>query len=118
MVIALKMLPLSVVSAILVPLSEKTDTVYLIMAFDAGTTSSRCILFDHAGNVCALAQQEFEQFFPKPGWVEHDAEEIWSGICAVMRDALAQSGLSASDYSAGGLHVHGQIAAIEFDGGL
>ena len=49
-----------------------------IMALDAGTTSNRCILFDRAGHVCSMAQKEFTQFFPKPGWVEHDAEEIWS----------------------------------------
>ena len=49
-----------------------------IMALDAGTTSNRCILFDHAGNVCSVAQKEFTQIFPQPGWVEHDADEIFS----------------------------------------
>lgn len=49
-----------------------------LMALDAGTTSNRCILFDRAGNVCSMAQKEFTQSFPRPGWVEHDAEEIWS----------------------------------------
>ena len=49
-----------------------------IMALDQGTTSSRCILFDKGGNICSMAQKEFTQRFPKPGWVEHDAEEIWS----------------------------------------
>ena len=49
-----------------------------IMELDAGTTSSRCILFDHNGQMHAMAQQEFTQYFPKPGWVEHDADEIWS----------------------------------------
>ena len=47
-----------------------------IMALDQGTTSSRCILFDRAGNICSTSQKEFRQIFPKPGWVEHDAEEI------------------------------------------
>lgn len=49
-----------------------------IMALDAGTTSSRCILFNKKGEICSLAQKEFTQYFPKPGWVEHDANEIWS----------------------------------------
>ena len=48
------------------------------MALDAGTTSNRCILFDRAGKIVSLAQKEFTQYFPKPGWVEHDADEIWS----------------------------------------
>ena len=47
-----------------------------IMALDAGTTSNRCILFDKNGNICSVAQKEFTQYFPKPGWVEHDADEI------------------------------------------
>ena len=49
-----------------------------IMALDAGTTSNRCILFDREGNICSMAQKEFRQIFPNPGWVEHDANEIWS----------------------------------------
>ena len=49
-----------------------------IMALDEGTTSNRCILFDQKGTVCAMAQKEFRQYFPNPGWVEHDADEIWS----------------------------------------
>ena len=48
-----------------------------IMSLDQGTTSSRCILFDKAGNICASAQKEFRQIYPHPGWVEHDANEIW-----------------------------------------
>ncbi len=47
-----------------------------VMAFDAGTTSNRCILFDHEGKICSVAQKDFKQIFPRPGWVEHDAEEI------------------------------------------
>ena len=49
-----------------------------VMALDAGTTSNRCILFDEKGKMCSVAQKEFTQYFPKPGWVEHDASEIWS----------------------------------------
>ena len=49
-----------------------------VMALDAGTTSNRCILFNEKGEMCSVAQKEFTQFFPKPGWVEHDADEIWA----------------------------------------
>ena len=59
-----------------------------IMAMDQGTTSSRCILFDKAGNICSSAQKEFAQYYPKPGWVEHDPHEIWSSQMAVMRGIL------------------------------
>ena len=60
-----------------------------IMALDQGTTSSRCILFDKAGNICSMAQREFEQIYPKPGWVEHNPMEIWSTQYAVMSEAMA-----------------------------
>ena len=49
-----------------------------MMALDQGTTSSRCIVFDRKGNICSVAQKEFEQHYPKPGWVEHDPMEIWA----------------------------------------
>ena len=49
-----------------------------IMALDAGTTSNRCILFNESGEMCSVSQREFPQYFPKPGWVEHDANEIWA----------------------------------------
>ena len=52
-----------------------------VMALDQGTTSSRCILFDKKGNICSVAQKEFEQIYPKPGWVEHDPMEIWASHC-------------------------------------
>ena len=51
-----------------------------IMALDAGTTSNRCILFNEKGEMCSVAQREFHQHFPKPGWVEHDADEIWADV--------------------------------------
>jgi glycerol kinase len=51
-----------------------------IMALDAGTTSNRCILFNEKGEMCSVAQREFHQYFPKPGWVEHDADEIWASL--------------------------------------
>ncbi len=74
-----------------------------VMAFDAGTTSNRCILFDHAGKIVSMAQKEFTQFFPKPGWVEHDAEEIWQTQLEVARTAMANAGASAADISAIGI---------------
>lgn len=61
-----------------------------IMALDQGTTSSRCILFDKQGNIRAKAQKEYTQYYPKPGWVEHDAKEIWSSQYAVLAEAVAQ----------------------------
>ena len=54
-----------------------------VMALDAGTTSNRCILFNEKGEMCSVAQKEFTQYFPKPGWVEHDANEIWSSQLGV-----------------------------------
>ena len=74
-----------------------------ILAFDQGTTSSRAILFDHSGQICALAQREFTQIFPKPGWVEHDPEEIWATQLEVARAVLAQQNLKAADIAAIGI---------------
>lgn len=74
-----------------------------IMALDAGTTSNRCILFDRMGNICAMAQKEFTQFFPQPGWVEHDAEEIWSNQLSVAQQAMRNIGAAASDIAAIGI---------------
>ncbi|MBR2131954.1 MAG: glycerol kinase GlpK, partial [Oscillospiraceae bacterium] len=74
-----------------------------IMALDAGTTSNRCILFDQRGNVCSSAQKEFTQIFPKPGWVEHDAREIWATQLGVAVEAMGKIGASASDIAAIGI---------------
>ncbi len=74
-----------------------------VLALDQGTTSSRAIVFDHAGAVRAVAQREFEQIFPRPGWVEHDAREIWSSQAGVAAEALARAGLSAADVAAIGI---------------
>ena len=74
-----------------------------IMALDSGTTSNRCILFDQAGEICAVAQKEFTQIFPTPGWVEHDADEIFETQLSVARQALASIGASAGDISAIGI---------------
>ena len=68
-----------------------------IMALDAGTTSNRCILFDHQGNIVSMAQKEFRQFFPNPGWVEHDANEIWSSQLGVAVEAMNMINAKASD---------------------
>ncbi len=74
-----------------------------IMALDAGTTSSRCIIFDHGGHIKASAQQEFRQYYPHPGWVEHNADEIWETQLAVIRQAMEKSRLSAPQISAIGI---------------
>lgn len=74
-----------------------------ILALDQGTTSSRALLFDPSGNIVALAQQEFRQIFPQPGWVEHDPREIWTSQLAVAREALAKAGLHARDVAAIGI---------------
>lgn len=74
-----------------------------IMALDQGTTSSRCILFDKAGNICSMAQREFEQIYPKPGWVEHNPMEIWSTQYAVMFEAMALVGAKPKDIAGIGI---------------
>lgn len=74
-----------------------------IMALDQGTTSSRCILFDKAGNICLMAQREFEQIYPKPGWVEHNPMEIWSTQYAVMSEAMALLGAKPNDIAGIGI---------------
>ena len=74
-----------------------------IMALDSGTTSNRCILFDRDGNICAVAQKEFTQHFPQPGWVEHDAEEIFATQLEVARQALQSIGATPGDIAAIGI---------------
>ena len=74
-----------------------------ILAFDQGTTSSRAIVFDHDGGIVAVAQKEFEQIFPRPGWVEHDAEEIWSSQIGVASEAIARAGLKPRELAAIGI---------------
>ena len=74
-----------------------------IMSLDQGTTSSRCILFDKAGNICASVQKEFRQIYPHPGWVEHDANEIWDITLEVSRAAMAKLGVAAADIAAIGI---------------
>ena len=74
-----------------------------IMALDSGTTSNRCILFDRTGNICSVAQKEFTQYFPQPGWVEHDADEIFSTQLEVAKLAMQNIGAVASDIAAIGI---------------
>ena len=74
-----------------------------IMALDQGTTSSRCILFDQQGRICSVAQKEFTQIFPKAGWVEHDAMEIWASQIGVAQEALLKIGATAADVAAIGI---------------
>ena len=74
-----------------------------VMALDQGTTSSRCILFDRAGHVCSSAQKEFTQYYPKPGWVEHDPMEIWSSQLGVAVEAMGKIGAAIGDIAAIGI---------------
>jgi glycerol kinase len=78
-------------------------TASYIAAIDQGTTSSRCIVFDHSGAIAAVAQKEHRQIFPRPGWVEHDAEEIWANVQAVTARALADLEIQARDLAAVGI---------------
>ena len=74
-----------------------------IMALDAGTTSNRCILFDEKGTMCSVAQREFKQYFPTPGWVEHDADEIWASMLGVAVEAMNMISAEAEDIAAIGI---------------
>ena len=83
-----------------------------VMALDAGTTSNRCILFDKQGNICSVAQKEFTQYFPKPGWVEHDADEIWSTQLGVAVEAMSKIGAEATDIAAIGITNQRETAIV------
>ncbi len=74
-----------------------------VMALDSGTTSNRCILFNEKGEMCSVAQKEFQQYFPKPGWVEHDANEIWSSQLGVAVEAMSKIGADYTDIAAIGI---------------
>lgn len=74
-----------------------------IMALDRGTTSSRCIIFDKDGNIIKVAQKEFKQIYPNPGWVEHDAMEIWGSQSGVMREAVDTAGINPEEIAAIGI---------------
>ena len=74
-----------------------------IMALDAGTTSNRCILFNEQGVICSVAQKEFTQYFPHPGWVEHDADEIWSSMLGVAVEAMNKLNITPDQVAAIGI---------------
>lgn len=74
-----------------------------ILALDQGTTSSRAIVFDHDGKICSVAQKEFKQYFPKPGWVEHNPNEIWSSEAAVIAEAISAIDINGLDIAAIGI---------------
>ena len=82
---------------------EKENMSKYIMAFDAGTTSNRCIIFNEKGQIVSQAAKEFTQYFPKPGWVEHDADEIWSTQLGVAVEAMNKIGADASEIAAIGI---------------
>ena len=83
-----------------------------VMALDAGTTSNRCILFDKAGNICSMAQKEFRQIFPHPGWVEHDAGEIFSTQLGVAVEAMSKVNAKAADIAAIGITNQRETAIV------
>ena len=83
-----------------------------ILALDQGTTSSRAIVFDHAGSIVAVAQKEFPQIFPKPGWVEHDPRDIWSSQAGVAAEALTKAGVKAEDIAAIGITNQRETAIV------
>ena len=83
-----------------------------VMALDAGTTSNRCILFNEQGEICSMAQKEFRQFFPNPGWVEHDANEIWSTMLGVAVEAMNMIRATAEDIAAIGITNQRETAIV------
>lgn len=82
---------------------RKSKMTKYVMALDAGTTSNRCILFNQQGQICSVSQRAFTQYFPKPGWVEHDADEIWASMLGVAVEALNKIGATAKDIAAIGI---------------
>ena len=74
-----------------------------IMALDQGTTSSRCIIFDKEGKICSMAEKEFEQIFPQPGWVEHNPVTIWSSQLSAAMEAMSELRLTAKEIAAIGI---------------
>ena len=74
-----------------------------VLALDQGTTSSRCILFDKQGNICSMAQKEFEQIYPHAGWVEHDPMEIWASQLSVATEAMSKIGVTGENIAGIGI---------------
>lgn len=93
-------------------IKEEQGMAKYVMALDAGTTSNRCILFNEAGEICSMAQKEFRQFFPNPGWVEHDANEIWSSMLGVAVEAMNMIRATAADIAAIGITNQRETAIV------
>src|SRR6478672_5975627 len=83
-----------------------------ILSLDQGTTSSRAIIFDKGGNIVSVAQKEFQQFFPQPGWVEHDPNEIWSTQLGVATEAILKAGLTIHDIAGIGITNQRETAVV------
>ncbi len=83
-----------------------------VMTLDAGTTSNRCIIFNKKGEICSMAQREFTQYFPQPGWVEHDADEIWASQLGVAVEAMNKIGVSAKDIAGIGITNQRETAIV------
>ncbi len=83
-----------------------------LLALDQGTTSSRALVIDYSGKVIAVAQKEFTQFFPQPGWVEHDANEIWASQIGVAADAIGRADISHKDIAAIGITNQRETAVV------
>ena len=83
-----------------------------VMALDAGTTSNRAIIFDEESRIVGVAQKEFTQYFSQPGWVEHDAEEIWSTMSTVMKEVLDDANLAAVDIADIGITNQRETAVV------
>jgi glycerol kinase len=83
-----------------------------VAAIDQGTTSTRCMIFDHSGSVVAVEQKEHEQIFPKPGWVEHDAKEIWQNTQEVIEGALRKTGSGKEEIAAVGITNQRETALV------
>ena len=88
------------------------ETKKYIMAIDQGTTSTRAIIFDHDSHIVATAQKEFTQYFPKPGWVEHDANEIWLSVLAVMAEVVSKAGISPAAVDSIGITNQRETAVV------
>ncbi len=83
-----------------------------ILAFNQGTTSSRALLFDKTGNIRSVAQKEFTQIYPKPGWVEHDPNEIWSSQVAVAAEAISKIGINSKAVAGIGITNQRETAIV------
>ena len=83
-----------------------------IMALDSGTTSNRCILFNKQGEICSVAQKEFAQYYPKPGWVEHDPVEIWNTQISVAQEAMRKAGARPEDIAAIGITTQRETTVV------